>query len=167
MISHEYTFPVYGTQISAPKSKSSYPSGPETYSPMKLLKRREISWRTSPSSFHHVGFSPSAIRSFRGTNAKIDHEGCINTAKWNGSGDILVTGSDDRTVKIWSLTSSVHKVNLKQTVPTMHRGNIFAVEFSLQYPDRILTAAADGNVCVNYLQSTNIGTKVHTSDDIM
>lgn len=149
-------------------SRTSYPTRPTTYSRLRLLKEREIqSTKRMPSSFSHIAFSPMALRSFTTSKATITHDGCINTAKWNSTGDFLYTGSDDRTVKIWSLTSSVDKVKLKQTIKTLHRGNIFCIDFTSDYPDRIVTAAADGSIRTNYLHSNNTGETLHTSDDMM
>jgi WD40 repeat protein len=108
-----------------------------------------------------------AIRSWNVSKAKIEHEGCINTAKWNARGDLLFTGSDDRSVKIWSVPGSLDRVTLQHTVRTQHRGNIFCVDFTAVDPNRIVTAAADGTVRTSYLHSTNTGVTVHTSDDIM
>ena len=33
-------------------------------------------------------------------DANVFHNGCVNTAKWYLSGEYLLTGSDDRTVKV-------------------------------------------------------------------
>jgi WD40 repeat protein len=33
------------------------------------------------------------------TAASANHDGCVNTARWSADGRVLVTGSDDRTVR--------------------------------------------------------------------
>jgi len=40
------------------------------------------------------------IRQFTRVETKINHRGCVNTAKWYKNGEFLVTGSDDRTAKV-------------------------------------------------------------------
>ena len=101
------------------------------------------------------------------SKASIKHDGCINTAKWTESGEFLLTGSDDRTVKIWQVSSSVDHVLLKHTIQTHHRGNIFSLDISREDPNLIVSAAADGTVRTNYIDRPNAGTTLHTSDNMM
>lgn len=74
------------------------------------------------------------------------HSGCINTVNWNGSGTRIVTGSDDRSVILWSGESFEPLI----TLPTGHRNNVFCATFVPETNDeQILTCAADG--CVHLL----------------
>jgi WD40 repeat protein len=34
-------------------------------------------------------------------DSRVEHDGCVNTASWDDSGTRLLTGSDDRCVKVW------------------------------------------------------------------
>ncbi|KIH66136.1 WD domain, G-beta repeat protein [Ancylostoma duodenale] len=65
------------------------------------------------------------------------HEACVNTLRWNRSGTLLASGSDDRRVKVWNLAGECIA-----SVETGHHANVFAVEFLPAGNDRILVSAA-------------------------
>ena len=74
------------------------------------------------------GFSPNLIRSMKIANkVSLRHSGCVNTANFNKNGTLLVTGSDDLTVKIWGSPNFSNPDNVKRliSVPTGHTSNIF------------------------------------------
>lgn len=74
------------------------------------------------------------------------HSGCINSVTWNQSGTKLVTGSDDRSVVLWSGEDFQPII----TVPTGHRNNVFCVSFVEGSNDsELISSAADG--CVHLL----------------
>jgi WD40 repeat protein len=52
------------------------------------------------------------------------HGGCVNAINFNVDGDLIVTGSDDKTVKIWNSVS-------KRCITTLygHQSNVFATNF--------------------------------------
>jgi WD40 repeat protein len=52
------------------------------------------------------------------------HSGCVNSLEFNKSGDLLLSGSDDRTVKIWNSTSG-------ECLETLHGhiSNVFTASF--------------------------------------
>jgi len=52
------------------------------------------------------------------------HKGCVNTINFSKSGDLLVSGSDDTTVKIWN-------VETQKCLDTLHGhvSNVFAADF--------------------------------------
>uniref|UniRef100_A0A8R1HKS0 WD_REPEATS_REGION domain-containing protein n=1 Tax=Caenorhabditis japonica TaxID=281687 RepID=A0A8R1HKS0_CAEJA len=71
------------------------------------------------------------------------HSGCVNTLRWNKSGQILASGSDDRLVKLWRAGAE------KCSIETGHDGNVFAVEFLPSSGDKkLVTGAAD---CVVFM----------------
>uniref|UniRef100_A0A7E4VTL0 WD_REPEATS_REGION domain-containing protein n=1 Tax=Panagrellus redivivus TaxID=6233 RepID=A0A7E4VTL0_PANRE len=81
------------------------------------------------------------------------HTGCVNCVEWNANGSLLVSGSDDRNVAVWS-------VNGKEVAkfPTEHTGNIFAAKFLNECNDsKIATGAADGSVIVHQWRNTEGG----------
>eukprot|EP00438_Fugacium_kawagutii_P017574 Skav222237 [mRNA] locus=scaffold3059:80285:81736:- [translate_table: standard] len=72
------------------------------------------------------------------------HQGCVNTVHW--SGDVLVSGSDDMTVKLWRLPGSTPQVvGPVSSLPTGHRHNIF--DAHLTSTQQVVSCGADGFVC--------------------
>lgn len=71
------------------------------------------------------------------------HRGCVNTISFNSSGDILVSGSDDRQVIMWDWEIG----NVKLSFHSGHHNNVFNAKI-MPYTDdrRIVTCAADGQV---------------------
>lgn len=88
------------------------------------LKEREL----SPYSFkniHSIGYSHQNIENFTKIPSKINHRGCVNTVRWNSDGTKLISGSDDRTIKLWD-TKNLSNITLIETLskysanPTLH-----------------------------------------------
>jgi hypothetical protein len=72
------------------------------------------------------------------------HQGCVNTATWNSTDSLLLSGSDDCYINLWSypLKKSLAYLN------TGHGGNIFGARFVPGSNDKhIVTTAADGEQC--------------------
>lgn len=133
----------------------------------RLLREREVSFGGHLPRFSHLGFTHDKIRALTRTKAQIEHDGCINTAKWNSSGELLLTGSDDRIVKIWKLSSNYDELTLKHSILTRHRGNIFCANMSPWNPNVVLSAAADGVLLANYIDSPHSATALLSSEDMM
>ena len=74
-----------------------------------------------------IGFSPTDIKQLKlfHCTKHLKHDGCVNTASWLRDFCHLVTGSDDRLIKIWKMDNDIH---LRHTITTGHRSNIFCVE---------------------------------------
>ena len=90
----------------------------------------------------------SVIRSFGKVQQLEKHSGCINTVAWNPEGTRLVSGSDDRSVVVWSGFPMESII----TVPTGHRNNVFCATFVPGASDTsLVTSAADG--CVHLLNT--------------
>ena len=133
----------------------------------QLLARQkgdDYSFPYMSSSSRSLGFSAASIRAFTSLSSTRDlrHDGCINTCVFSGDGRVIVSGSDDRKLKLWNATS----FQLLDEIQTRHRHNIFHVDFSHHAPDCLLSAAADGS-----LRITNILTKaetlLHSSENIL
>ncbi|KAL2332066.1 hypothetical protein Fmac_019647 [Flemingia macrophylla] len=75
---------------------------------------------------------------------KLDgHEGCVNAVEFNSTGDLLVSGSDDRQVMFWNWASKIRLF----AYPSGHTDNIFQTKIMPFTDDcRIVTSAADGQV---------------------
>lgn len=57
-------------------------------------------------STHH------AIQTLTNTYELTEHQGCVNAINFNPSGDLIITGSDDTTVKIWNTWTGKSLVTL-------------------------------------------------------
>ena len=68
------------------------------------------------------------------------HSGCVNTIRW--CDNLLLSGSDDRTLKLW------HQNSLRASVATAHRHNIFDAHL---VDHRLISCGAGGDVCVTHL----------------
>ncbi|KAI6677540.1 hypothetical protein NL676_038336 [Syzygium grande] len=72
-----------------------------------------------------------------------NHRGCVNTISFNSSGDILVSGSDDRRVILWDWETG----NVKLAFHSGHQNNVFNAKIMPYTDDQsIVTCAADGQV---------------------
>ncbi|KAJ3553208.1 hypothetical protein NM688_g3741 [Phlebia brevispora] len=77
------------------------------------------------------------------------HTGCVNALSWAQDGQLLLSGGDDTTVRLWRIDES----NTEQEYPfvcdavlqTGHRGNIFNAQL-LPHSTRIATVARDTQV---------------------
>lgn len=85
------------------------------------------------------------------------HEGCVNTIDFNATGDVLVSGSDDRRVILWDWATRKSKLSYSSG----HMDNIFQARFMPFTDDRkVVTAAADGQVRLGLLlENGHIETK--------
>lgn len=71
------------------------------------------------------------------------HEGCVNAVEFNSTGDLLVSGSDDRQVMFWDWETKSRRISY----PSGHSGNIFQTRIMPFTDDRkIVTSSADGEV---------------------
>lgn len=71
------------------------------------------------------------------------HEGCVNAVEFNSTGDVLVSGSDDRQIMLWNWLSGSRKLSY----PSGHCENVFQTKFIPFTDDRtIITSGADGQV---------------------
>ncbi|KAJ6613413.1 WD40-repeat-containing domain protein [Mycena sp. CBHHK59/15] len=82
------------------------------------------------------------------------HSGCVNALSWAKDGELLLSGGDDRTIRIWgpsmdpsSLTDCPSFV-CRSVMPTGHLANIFNAHM-LPYSSQIATVAGDGQVRVH------------------
>lgn len=113
---------------------------------------------------HHPRIFPRRIAANEALVKSIDlytklvgHEGCVNTVEFNSTGDILVSGSDDRQIMLWDWATK----KLKFSYSSGHLDNVFQAKFVPFTDDRrIVTSAADGKVRVGeMMEGGNIETK--------
>lgn len=114
-----------------------------------------------------IGFSEGRVKSFSRYQSDLSHNGCINTVKWSRTGEFLISGSDDRTVKLWKASGNLEDIKLAHVIKTKHRANIFCADISPVDPNLIISCAADGCLKSSYIDDQHAGKNLHTSDDIM
>lgn len=74
------------------------------------------------------------------------HQGCVNTIEFNSSGDLLVSGSDDKQIIFWDWAAQ----KLKFVYPSGHLDNIFQARIMPFTDDRkIVTSSADCQVSLH------------------
>ncbi|KAK9280058.1 hypothetical protein L1049_013743 [Liquidambar formosana] len=85
------------------------------------------------------------------------HAGCVNTVEFNSTGDLLVSGSDDRQVIFWDWTNKTKKFSY----PSGHLDNIFQTRIMPFTDDRkIVTSSGDGQVRLGQvLENGQVDTK--------
>ncbi|EEF30123.1 WD-repeat protein, putative [Ricinus communis] len=87
----------------------------------------------------------------------LGHEGCVNSVEFNYTGDLLVSGSDDKQVMFWDWVTGTRTISY----PSGHFGNIFQTKIMPFTDDRkIVTSSADGQVRVGQvLENGQVDTK--------
>ena len=128
---------------------------PFTYSPFKnslnFLQNREYCNSTSPSILEtDFQTNPTFINDLCISKKLKKHKGCVNTIRWNENGSLLLSGSDDCNLCIWSGET----FELLSCIETGHSNNIFGAQFVPQSNDRkIISSAADGKILIIDLDS--------------
>jgi len=77
------------------------------------------------------------------------HTGCVNTIQWNSTGDLILSGSDDKKLAVSSYIDG--KVN--EQIRTQHKANIFSAKFLPSTSDKkIVSCSGDGVIIVTDLE---------------
>ncbi|XP_044475514.1 protein ALTERED SEED GERMINATION 2-like isoform X2 [Mangifera indica] len=66
------------------------------------------------------------------------HQGCVNAISWNSTGSLLISGSDDTQINIWSYSSR----KLLHSIETGHSANIFCTKFMPETSDELVVSGA-------------------------
>lgn len=118
----------------------------------RLLRERETKGECVSHEFQrkcHV--TPDLVERLGLQKELEGHTGCVNCIEWSYSGEILASGSDDKTVILWDGVSGKKRAQ----VNTLHEGNIFSVKFLPKSQNRIIaTAAGDYRVCVTDVETS-------------
>ncbi|KAI0026963.1 WD40-repeat-containing domain protein, partial [Vararia minispora EC-137] len=104
--------------------------------------KRNVLAHTYSSNFERIGILGSDTTG---------HTGCVNALSWAHDGNLLLSGGDDTTVRIWRMKSSgsqeLFPFTCQSVIETGHTANIFNAHM-LPYSTRIATVAGDHEVRV-------------------
>ncbi|KAJ8551827.1 hypothetical protein K7X08_028270 [Anisodus acutangulus] len=105
--------------------------------------KREIGFSKPRNFSRKISASEAMVKRLDLYGKLTGHEGCVNTIDFNATGDVLVSGSDDRRVILWDWATATSKFSY----PSGHMDNIFQAHFMPFTDDcKIITASADGQV---------------------
>lgn len=125
------------------------------------LRSRELDGRVTKTwDGYSLGYSPDILKTFGQYKAEHDqfmHRRCVNTANWSVGGDLLVTGSDDRDLKVWD-TSDLLNVRMKTVIHTFHGHNIFDARRCTG--ERRFNGGRKREICILSPRRTHLGTLI-------
>ncbi|KAI0495878.1 hypothetical protein KFK09_022185 [Dendrobium nobile] len=101
---------------------------PETMNDVKL----------NPLDGHVLGVIWLTVMKNIASKLAMGHHGCVNAISWNSSGSLLISGSDDTRVNIWSYSTG----GLIHSIDTGHSANIFCTKFVPETCDELLVSGA-------------------------
>ncbi|KAJ8631476.1 hypothetical protein MRB53_024799 [Persea americana] len=105
--------------------------------------QRELGFSNPRSSDHRISGSEALLKRVKLYGRLDGHDGCVNTVHFNPTGDILVSGSDDRQIMFWNWAAKSKILSY----PSGHENNVFQARIMPFTDDRsIITSAADGQV---------------------
>ncbi|XP_038899404.1 WD repeat protein iqw1 isoform X2 [Benincasa hispida] len=101
-----------------------------------LLESRHISFRQDPT--YGLQMHSSFIQRLSQEKELEGHQGCVNAVAWNSRGSLLISGSDDTRINIWSYSGR----KLLDSVDTGHSANIFCTKFVPETSDELVVSGA-------------------------
>lgn len=110
---------------------------------------------------HGLQMHSSLVRRLSQERELEGHQGCVNAVSWNSSGSLLISGSDDTRINIWSYSG--HK--LLQSVETGHNANIFCTKFVPETSDDLVVSGA-GDAEVRLFHLSRLGGGGHEENAI-
>ncbi|XP_068638965.1 protein ALTERED SEED GERMINATION 2 isoform X2 [Aristolochia californica] len=101
-----------------------------------LIENRYIDVRQDTN--HRLQMHSSLIKRLSLEKELEGHQGCVNAIAWNSKGSLLISGSDDTQVNIWSYTSK----SLLHSIDSGHTANIFCTKFVPETSDELVVSGA-------------------------
>ncbi|XP_038717662.1 WD and tetratricopeptide repeats protein 1 isoform X2 [Tripterygium wilfordii] len=121
-----------------------------------LIEKRHYDVRRDGN--HTLQMHSSLIRRLSQEAELEGHQGCVNSVAWNSKGSLLISGSDDARMNIWSYSSR----KILYSIDTGHSANIFCTKFVPETSDElVVSGAGDAEVRLFNLSHLSGG----TSDD--
>ncbi|XP_062216646.1 protein ALTERED SEED GERMINATION 2-like isoform X2 [Phragmites australis] len=101
-----------------------------------LLNARSL--HGSPDIKKKVQFHSSLVQKLALEKEMEGHIGCVNAISWNSTGSLLISGSDDTRINIWSYNNR----ELLHDIDTGHSANIFCTKFVPERCDEVVVSGA-------------------------
>lgn len=93
---------------------------------------------TRPDVNHSLQMHSSLVRRLSQERELEGHQGCVNAISWNSKGSLLISGSDDTHINVWSYSSR----KLLHSIETGHSANIFCTKFVPETSDELVVSGA-------------------------
>nr|CCC91840.1 conserved hypothetical protein [Trypanosoma congolense IL3000] len=92
------------------------------------------------------------VSSFSVVHELTGHDGCVNSLALNSNGDLLLSGSDDLALCLYS----TFDWEMKQRYRTMHSSNIFHAVFVPGNDSLVMSCARDGRTLLTNLETSQV-----------
>lgn len=114
---------------------------PRTPCHLQLL-RESGALRWVPAVARAVTSSPAFIQRLTLERKLTGHDGCVNTCAFTPDGDFLLSGSDDRLIKLWDWRTGKELLSWNSG----HLSNVFQARALPEKSNIVVSCAADGQV---------------------
>lgn len=101
-----------------------------------LINKRYLDVRHD--SGHELQMHSSLVKRMALERELEGHQGCVNAIAWNSKGSLLISGSDDTRMNIWSYSGR----KLLHSIETGHSANIFCTKFVPETSDELVVSGA-------------------------
>lgn len=101
-----------------------------------LIDSRTIDFRHDVK--HSLQMNSSLVQRLSLERELEGHRGCVNTIAWNSKGSLLISGSDDSRINIWSYSDR----KLLKRFDTGQSNNIFCTKFIPETSDELVASGA-------------------------
>ncbi|KAL5218581.1 hypothetical protein ABZP36_019265 [Zizania latifolia] len=115
-----------------------------------LLEARSLRGTTDINK--RVQFHSSLVQRLALEKEMEGHIGCVNAIAWNSNGSLLISGSDDTRIGIWSYANR----ELLHDIDTGHSQNIFCTKFVPETSDEVVVSGA-GDTEVRVFNLSRLG----------
>lgn len=110
---------------------------------------------------HRLQMHSSLVRRLRLERELEGHQGCVNAMAWNSKGSLLISGSDDTQINIWSYSGR----KLLHSIDTGHSANIFCTKFIPETSDELVVSGA-GDAEVRLFNLSHLSWRGHDDNAI-